>query len=444
MFGVLVCAWASMAALRPSVAQAESPAADDLFDGDQLHDIWIRINARDLAQLRDNYLENTYYPCDVEWNGITVRNAGIRSHGRTSRSPHKPAFRLDFNRYVGGQEYLGLKSLVLDNLWQDSSMLRERLAMLLFRRVALPAPRVSHARVYLGSEREFAGVYGVVEAIDKPFLKRHFDEDDGYLYEYRWRDEYRFEDVSSLDWYAARFDPKTHERESTSALFGPLRELVRTINIAREHELETALAPHLNLRTFINHIAIENFLSEPDGILGGLGMNNFYLYRFEGKDLWQLIPWDKDLAFESLETPRPWDNVDENILARKIWAVPELRRTYLRTLLDIAQSAGPPSGRPDVDPSTRACPAPPGQPPCGWLEEEVFREYAQVREAALADPRTPYSNAQFEQAAEFLKRFARLRGTVVRQFVTEVDPGLLATVSDSERFRSRGIRTTPE
>ena len=53
------------------------------------------------------------------------------------------------------------------------------------------------------------------------------------------------------------------------------------------------------------HIAVENFLSEPDGLLGGLGMNNFYLYRFEGTNQSAMIPWDQDLAFEWLESPPP-------------------------------------------------------------------------------------------------------------------------------------------
>ena len=38
-----------------------------------------------LARLA-TYLENTYYPADVTWNGIRVRNAGVRSRGRGSRS----------------------------------------------------------------------------------------------------------------------------------------------------------------------------------------------------------------------------------------------------------------------------------------------------------------------------------------------------------------------
>ena len=298
-------------------------------------------------------------------------------------------------------------------------MIRERLAMRVFERMGIPAPRVAHARLYLGSDREFAGVYGLVEAIDKEFLKRAFGENDGHLYEYRWRDEYRFEDMSSLDWYAARFDPKKHETASTSALFGPLRELVRTINNAPRERLEAELAAQLNVRTYITHLAIENYLSEPDGILGGLGMNNFYPYRFEGKDLWQLIPWDKDLTFESIESPRPWERNTDNVLTKKIWESPELRRVYLQALLTLAQSTGP------------------------WLEEEIAREYSQIREAALTDTLAPHSRAQFEESIAFLRRFARERGPIVRRLVAEEDPALAAAVSGTVRFPSRG-RRTPE
>ena len=161
----------SVSAQEPSPS-ADEALADELLSGNELQDIWIHINARDWEQLRTTYKENTYYPADIEWHGVKVRNAGIRVRGRTSRSAQKPGLRIDFNRYVAGQEFLGLKSLALDNLWQDPSMIRERLAMLLFQRMGLPAPRESHARVYIGSGREFAGVYGVVESIDKDFLKR--------------------------------------------------------------------------------------------------------------------------------------------------------------------------------------------------------------------------------------------------------------------------------
>ena len=136
-------------AAAQSVTSINPDGADELFDDSQVHDIWIHINARDWAQLRASYQENTYYPADIEWRGVKVRNAGIRVRGRTSRSPEKPGLRIDFNRYVAGQEFLGLKSLALDNLWQDPSMIRERLAMLVFDRMGLPAPRETHHDVVL-------------------------------------------------------------------------------------------------------------------------------------------------------------------------------------------------------------------------------------------------------------------------------------------------------
>ena len=437
---VLVCA-----ALHAVTGAAQSAAtigpdpADELFDDSQVHDIWIHVNARDWEQLRASYRENTYYPADIEWRGMKVRNAGIRVRGRTSRNPEKPGLRIDFNRYVAGQEFLGLKSLALDNLWQDPSMIRERLAMLVFRRMGLPAPRETHARVYVGGNREFAGVYGVVEVIDKRFLERAFGEDDGYLYEYQWQEPYGFGPPrDDLEWYAARFDPKTHETAGMFTLFGPIRDLVQAINDAPDTSLEEWVHPYLDVRRYITHIAIENFLSEPDGLLGGLGMNNFYLYRFERTARSELIPWDQDLAFEWLDSPAPWHNVDTNVLAAKIWATPYLRDLYLRTLVEIAAVVGPPNGAGAVtDPSTRRCPAPKGDPPCGWLEEEIFREYAQIRESALADPRTPHSDEAFEESIEFLKRFARERGGIVRAGVAQVAPELLDPAAFSDRTLSR-------
>ena len=78
------------------------------------------------------------------------------------------------------------------------------------------------------------------------------------------------------------------------------------------------------------------------------------------------------------------------------------------------------------------------------METEVFREYAQIQEAARADPYSPYEPEQFEQGIEFLKRFARERGGLVRQYVSEIAPEILGSsageTNDTSRFRSRQVR----
>jgi hypothetical protein len=53
----------------------------------------------------------------------------------------------------------------------------------------------------------------------------------------------------------------------------------------------------------------------------------------------------------------------------------------------------------------------------GWMEREILFEYAQVREAALADPVKPFSNDEFNEAVEALVVFARTRGDFVTQEV---------------------------
>src|SRR3954451_12412312 len=101
-------------------AQATPPAsatdpADPFFDGTVLHDIFLTINSRDWVSLKEHFLDNTYYPCDMKWKDQTVRNIGIRSRGTGSRSGVKPGLRVDFDRYTTDQKFLGLKSFILRN-----------------------------------------------------------------------------------------------------------------------------------------------------------------------------------------------------------------------------------------------------------------------------------------------------------------------------------------
>lgn len=411
----------SSPAAAQTAGSSDAAGAAALFDDGQVHEIWLQINARDWEQLRADYLSNTYYPADLEWEGRKVYNAGVRVRGRTSRTPHKPALRIDFNRYVAGQEFLGLRSLNLDNLWQDPSMMRERVSMLVFDRLGLPAPREAHVRLYVGARREFAGLYTFVEAIDRDFLNRVFGESGGHLYEYQWHDEYRFDKApNDLDWYAARFEPRTHESASAFEHYDPLRELVRLIAETPGPALEEALAPYFDLRRYITHVAVENVLSNPDGLVGGLGMNNFYLYRYQGTTRATLVPWDQDLAFEQIDAPTPDAPLASNVLTRKIWETETLRQQYLQALLEVADVIGPP------DPLVSEPCAAAGDPePCGWLEAEIDRQYRLIHSSAQADHTSPHAAEQFEAAVADLRRFARERSTLVRAYVGRVSPALL-------------------
>jgi spore coat protein H len=155
--------------LLVALAQSSAAAAqtsDDLFNPDSLQRIELWLNETDWAKLKAAFQENTYYPADVIWNGITVRNVGIRSRGLGSRSSTKPGLRVDFDRYATGQQFLGLKSLVLDNLTQDRTGIKETVAMRFFTRLGIPSPRETHAQLYVNGR--YAGLYGL-----GPRLRQH-------------------------------------------------------------------------------------------------------------------------------------------------------------------------------------------------------------------------------------------------------------------------------
>src|SRR5688500_15370153 len=223
------------ALLLPVGASAQS--IEEFFDDSVVRDLRLTINSRDWSALKENFRENIYYPCSLQWEGTTVRNVGIRSRGLGSRSNVKPGLRVDLDRYAVDQTFAGMKSFVLDNLVQDKSMLKERLAMAVFRRLGLPAPREAHARLYINNQ--YVGLYAVVETIDKGFLARSFGQDsegrvenDGYLFEYDYVRDYRFEYLgSNLDEYKI-FDPKTNENRAAAQIWGPIEDMFQVMNEA--------------------------------------------------------------------------------------------------------------------------------------------------------------------------------------------------------------------
>jgi spore coat protein CotH len=383
-----------LALLTASAAGAQS--SDDFFNPDAVQRIELWLNEADWAKLKANFQENTYYPADVTWNGQTVRNVGIRSRGLGSRSATKPGLRVDFDRYSSGQQFLGLKSFVLDNLTQDRSGIKETVAMRFFTRLGIPAPRETHTRVFVNGS--YAGLYALVESVDKTMMGRVFGsigdniQNDGYLFEYNyvlgnpWRFGY---EGSALTPYKSRFDIKTNESHAESLIWGPIEELVRLVNDTPSTSFDQTVGTRLDLPAFVRYIAAQNFIAQNDAFNGYDGMNNFYLYRLENSSLHTFIAWDEDNAFLASDfgiTTR----LDENVLTRKTLEVPNYRTQYFTGLSDAAASAA------------------------GWMRAEMQRQFDLISQAMQEDTQKPYSNAEFAAERDRLLAFADTRVTFVR------------------------------
>jgi hypothetical protein len=418
-----VCAVFAAALMWPAAlgAQTTTPSpADALFDNQVLHRIELTINTRDWEKLKANFQDNEYYATMIAWRGQTMRNAYVRSRGSGSRSGTKPGLRLDFNRTAAGaQEWLGLKSLILDNLKQDPSGMREMLAFRLFERMGLPAPRESFTELYVNGK--LAGLYVIVEPVDKRYLARTFGEreagdteNDGYLFEYRWKYPYQLTYLGrELEKYQEILEPKTHETESISGLYDPIERMVREINESRDDLFERNVAPYLDLPLFMKHVATQNLLAEWDGLLGYAGLNNTYLYRFEKKTLSQFLVWDADNTFREIEYSITGEH-ENNVLMKRAMKIPALRSAYFTSLLEAARSAE------EYSEDEAAADVKLKIAPRGWLEREIDRLYAQIRTAMRSDTLKAFTDAEFEEAILYLRQFARERGPYVRCEVAKI------------------------
>jgi spore coat protein CotH len=408
-----VIAVAGVVLLRTTNAQppVATDPSDAFFDDTVVQEIRLTINERDLTSLHVNFLANDYYPVNYLWRDQTLRGVGIRSRGTGSRSGDKPGLRIDFDRWALDQKFMGLKSVVLRNNTQDATGMRERLSMTFFRRMGVAASREAHARLYFNDK--YAGLYTIVESLDKTFLKKTLGEDNGNLYEFAFDNSeghipfiFKYLGSDGSLYVPKPFKPETNEDDTQPQY---IERLIWTIDQAGDAAWRQSMAEYLDLRKFIRHLAIESFLAEEDGITGDYGPNNFYFYRFKNKNLFQFLPWDKSETFWDAPSPdysilRNVENGPEdhrNRLVQRALKDPELWTLYLDTLVECANSAalGATTG---------------GNPQPGWLEVETERVYQQIREASLADTVKPFTNQQFEQAIVDLKAFAKGRSDAVK------------------------------
>ena len=386
-----------------TAVRAEAPA-DPLFDDRVLHDIHLSLDPNDWQQLRDRYLENTWFPATFLWQGQPLR-AEIRSRGGSTRNPIKPGLKVRFN-----PRFEGRRLLVLYNNWLDDSMIRQRLSLEFYRAAGLPAPLTAHARLFVNGE--YWGLYTMIEAVDdRAFLQSRFAEDSGYLYSYEFggQSAYGFEwrGPDPGDYLPVPFEPQVEDNPDPAGLIA----LMDAMNNAVDGQFTATLGQYLDLDSVLKLLAVENLTGEYDGITGEGGINNFYLYQHRGTTRFTFIPWDRDNSLFAWDDPI-YKNWSANVLTRRLltrahWA------TYLSYLEQGAQE---------------------------WIAAERFMGrlqaiYDQIQQAAYEDRRKPYgddlplSNRRFDQAVMGVRRFAEKRAEHVLGQVSA------ARSYEAERFK---------
>lgn len=158
-----------------------------LFDTSEIMTVNIIMDEDEWQELLDNAISEKYYACDVEINGETISNVGIRTKGNTSLSSiandpdtDRYSFKIKFDKYVDGQTCMGLDKLVLNNNFADATNRKEALVYDMFQYLGADASLYNYAKISVNGE--YWGTYLALEAVEDSFKLRNYGVSDGKLY----------------------------------------------------------------------------------------------------------------------------------------------------------------------------------------------------------------------------------------------------------------------
>ncbi len=155
-----------------------------LFDNTKVHTVDIVMD--DWDGFIANATSEEYAAAAVVIDGEVYKNVGIRAKGNTSLSTvaslgsERYSFKIEFDHYDSSITYHGLDKLSLNNLIQDSTMMKDYLTYTMMNRFGVDSSLCSY--VYITVNGEDWGLYLAVEGVEESFLERNYGSDHGELY----------------------------------------------------------------------------------------------------------------------------------------------------------------------------------------------------------------------------------------------------------------------
>ncbi len=234
-----------------------------------------------------NYAPYTWVPGRFAWTEDGTRTefvpVALRLKGRIGSFRDlygKSGFKLDFGRFHPGGEFRGLETMTLNNMVQDYHRVNEVRAYDLFRRMGVPAPRLSYVWVRVNGE-DF-GLYLNLESLDHLWRSRHFESTLGM-----------FEGQYGEDLFvgtAFRMDLDGGDESARLAL----DEIAQAIANAPADGFMAHLAPWVDWDEVLAMMATEVFIGHWDGYSP---TRNNYFVHLDDDGVLRLIPWGLDQTF---------------------------------------------------------------------------------------------------------------------------------------------------
>ena len=308
-----------------------------LFDNTRVHTV-------DIA----NAASEEYDTANVVIDGESYKNVGIRAKGNTSLSTvaslgsERYSFKIEFDHYDSAKSYYGLDKLSLNNLIQDSTMMKDYLTYTMMNEFGVKSSLCSY--VYITVNGEDWGLYLAVEGVEEAFLERSYGSDYGELYK---PDSLSFGggrgnggdfDMGGFGFNFGGTDTDSNESGGPAAMFGTGEgetgsfsfggfgmgssdvklqyiddeldsypniwnnaktditeaDQKRLIESLKKLSGNEDIASVVDIEQIIRYFVVHNYVCNDDSYTGMM-VHNYYLYEKDGR--LSMIPWDYNLGF---------------------------------------------------------------------------------------------------------------------------------------------------
>ncbi len=319
-----------------------------LMDDSAVHNINVKISDEDWKDLLENPLDKTKYKVDVDIDGETYSDVSFATKGNTSlsqiandNSTDRYSFKINFDKYIEGQNYYGLDKLNLNNLMSDATYMKDYLSYEIMREAGAAAPMASFVNITINGKAW--GLYLAVEDISDSFITRNYGEGEGELYKPETQQlnnmgkgkegmppgisggaigERPEKPQGEMPTGSAMQAPPEgkgdgnkgfggssngaslaytdDELESYSDIFdnaetdATKEDMQRVVSALKQLSTGEELDKCLDVDSVIKYFVAHNFVDNYDSYTGNM-LHNYYLYENNG--LLSMIPWDYNLAF---------------------------------------------------------------------------------------------------------------------------------------------------
>ena len=312
--------------------------AAKIFDDTIVHTIDIQMDDTEWQVFLENARAKEYVTTDIEINGETFRQVGLRTKGGNSLDlterygSYRFSLKIKFNHTIDNQTYYGLDQLSLNASFQDNSYLKEIMTYDMMAFMDVPAPLASFAFVTV-SGRDW-GLYVAIEEPDRSFAQRNFGPNYGALYKPDYKQISDFNDDVALIYTDDQFD--SYDNIFRKARYN-IGDAEKTRLIASLKQLSTGenLDEIIAVDELLRFFTVQVFVVNLDSYLGPTG-HNYLLYESEG--ILMMLPWDYNLAFATytLGMPNPINDAKKFVnypINTPAWGEVMLRRPLFHQVM---------------------------------------------------------------------------------------------------------------